>query len=667
MFKQSAQFKKFALISGLIAASVLASAEDMQYGIAPPEVNAQSYILMDYHSGAVLTAVNADQRQYPASLTKMMTSYVVGQAIKQGKIHNSDMVTIGESAWGRNFPDSSKMFLNLNQQVSVEDLNKGVIIVSGNDASVALAEHVSGTALNFVDTMNRYVQQFGLQNTHFTTPHGLDDPNQYSSARDMAIIGAHIIRDLPEEYKIYAEKDFTFNKIKQPNRNGLLWDKTMNVDGMKTGHTSQAGYNLVASATNPGNMRLISVVMGVPTYKGREVESKKLLQWGFSNFETLKALEANKAVSEQTVYYGDEGRVKLGVLQDSFITVPKGKQTQLKARYELNEKYLVQAKQRLIEALDGKRKANSLNQANEIFVNFSSYPYFEEDKQREIIDKITLKDIQSIREKLLSKATSVRALSVGNFTDNQVKNIISKLEKIAKNNNSELAKYRYLDINKSTKKLNAIKFVPNEDNALSIAYMAKGYDELAGEVRAMLLKDIISRWYFDDLRTNKQLGYVVYATQAKIGKTSGIRFMVQSPNTSPKGIMQHNERFFAESLQKLSALSETEFNQFKESLLNKLERKPESLSQEFENFSFDYARGNQQFDRKEKLIQAVKNLMKNDILAFYQNAVIEQQGLVFISQALGTKVKAADAISPQGFEKVENVEELQKAFEVKFY
>lgn len=340
MFKQSAQFKKFALISGLIAASVLASAEDMQYSITPPEVNAQSYILMDYHSGAVLTAVNADQRQYPASLTKMMTSYVVGQAIKQGKIHNSDMVTIGESAWGRNFPDSSKMFLNLNQQVSVEDLNKGVIIVSGNDASVALAEHVSGTALNFVDTMNRYVQQFGLQNTHFTTPHGLDDPNQYSSARDMAIIGAHIIRDLPDEYKIYAEKDFTFNKIKQPNRNGLLWDKTMNVDGMKTGHTSQAGYNLVASATNPGNMRLISVVMGVPTYKGREVESKKLLQWGFSNFETLKALEANKAVSEQTVYYGDEGRVKLGVLQDSFITVPKGKQTQLKARYELNEKYL---------------------------------------------------------------------------------------------------------------------------------------------------------------------------------------------------------------------------------------------------------------------------------------------------------------------------------------
>lgn len=340
MLKQSAKLTKTLLLSGMIAASGVVSAEDMQYGITPPEVNAQTYILMDYNSGAVLASLNPDQRQYPASLTKMMTSYVVGQALKQGKIHNSDLVTIGESAWGRNFPDSSKMFLNLNQQVSVEDLNRGVIVVSGNDACVALAEHISGTVLNFVDTMNKYAQQFGLKNTNFTTPHGLDDPNQYSTSRDMAIIGAHIIRDLPDEYKIYAEKDFTFNKIKQPNRNGLLWDKTMNVDGMKTGHTDKAGYNLVASATNPSNMRLISVVMGVPTYKGREVESKKLLQWGFANFETLQTLKANEKVSEQPVYYGDEGSVKLGVLQDSFITVPKGKQSELKARYELDNKYL---------------------------------------------------------------------------------------------------------------------------------------------------------------------------------------------------------------------------------------------------------------------------------------------------------------------------------------
>ena len=371
MLKQSAKLKKIVLCSGLMAASTFAASEDIQYGIAVPEVNAQTYVLMDYNSGAVLASLNPDQRQYPASLTKMMTSYVVGTALKQGKIHNEDMVTISETAWGRNFPDSSKMFLNLNQQVSVGDLNKGIIIVSGNDACVAVAEHISGTVANFVDTMNKYVQQFGLKNTNFTTPHGLDDPNQYSTARDMAIIGAHIIRDLPEEYKIYAEKDFTFNKIKQPNRNGLLWDKTINVDGMKTGHTSQAGYNLVASATSPNNMRLISVVMGVPTYKGREVESKKLLQWGFANFETLKTYKANEEISKQSVYYGDKGEVKVGVLQDGFITVPKGKQADLKARYELDNKYLQaplakgQVVGKIVYQLDGKDVATVNLQALE--------------------------------------------------------------------------------------------------------------------------------------------------------------------------------------------------------------------------------------------------------------------------------------------------------------
>ena len=371
MLKQSAKLKKIVLCSGLMAASTFAAAEDIQYGIAVPEVNAQTYVLMDYNSGAVLASLNPDQRQYPASLTKMMTSYVVGTALKQGKIHNEDMVTISETAWGRNFPDSSKMFLNLNQPVSVGDLNKGIIIVSGNDACVAVAEHISGTVANFVDTMNKYVQQFGLKNTNFTTPHGLDDPNQYSTARDMAIIGAHIIRDLPEEYKIYAEKDFTFNKIKQPNRNGLLWDKTINIDGMKTGHTSQAGYNLVASATSPNNMRLISVVMGVPTYKGREVESKKLLQWGFANFETLKTQKAGEEISKQSVYYGDKGDVKLGVLEDGFITVPKGKQTDLKARYELDNKYLQapltkgQVVGKIVYQLDGKDVATVSLQALE--------------------------------------------------------------------------------------------------------------------------------------------------------------------------------------------------------------------------------------------------------------------------------------------------------------
>lgn len=340
MLNKKLRQARILLSSAFLLSGFAAQANDMPYAVSPPQINAQTYILMDYNSGAVLAALNPDQRQYPASLTKMMTSYVVGDAIKQGKLNPNDMVTIGESSWGKNFPGSSKMFLNLNQQVSVSDLNRGIIVVSGNDACVALAEHYAGSTDKFIQLMNKYVQQFGLKNTNFTTVHGLDEPNQYSSARDMAIIGAHIIRDLPEEYRIYAEKEFTFNKITQPNRNGLLWDKTIQVDGMKTGHTDKAGYNLVASATNAGNMRLISVVMGVATYKGREVESKKLLQWGFNNFDTFKTLEANKAIEQVSVYYGSEGKVAVGVLQDGFITIPKGRQGDLKARIVYEQKYL---------------------------------------------------------------------------------------------------------------------------------------------------------------------------------------------------------------------------------------------------------------------------------------------------------------------------------------
>ncbi len=351
--------KSAALCAFAFSSVSLVQANDFDYGIPVPELNAQTFVLMDYNSGAVLAGLNPDQRQYPASLTKMMTSYVVGQAIKTGKINNNDLVAVTESSWSQKFPGSSKMFLDLNQQVSVADLNRGIIIVSGNDACVAIAEHISGSQQAFIDTMNKYVQQFGLKNTHFATVHGLDDPNQYTSARDMAIIGAHIIRDLPEEYKIYAEKEFTFNKIKQPNRNGLLWDKSINVDGMKTGHTEKAGYNLVASAYN-SNTRLISVVMGVPTYKGREIESKKLLQWGFANFETIKPLSSGQNVAEQSVYYGDLNKVQLGTLQDRYITIPKGKSGELKAQVTFEKKNLEapltkgQVVGKILYQLDGK-------------------------------------------------------------------------------------------------------------------------------------------------------------------------------------------------------------------------------------------------------------------------------------------------------------------------
>lgn len=353
-----------------LAVSSIAYADlNTNFNLQAPQINAQTYILMDYNSGEVLASLNPDQRQYPASLTKMMTSYVVGEALKEGKISNSDMVTVTENSWAQKFPGSSLMFLDLNTKVSVADLMKGLIIVSGNDASVALAEHVSGSEAAFINEMNKYVQQFGLKNTHFTTVHGLDHPEQYSSARDMAIIGAHIIRDHPEEYKIHAEKEFQYNiKKSQPNRNGLLWDKTIQVDGLKTGHTDKAGYNLVASAVNP-NTRLISVVMGVPTYKGREVESKKLLQWGFANFETIKSLPAAQSVAEQRVYYGEVNKVQLGSVQDSFVTIPKGRAADLKARYELEKKNLEaplvkgQVVGKMIYQLDGKDVASTNLQA----------------------------------------------------------------------------------------------------------------------------------------------------------------------------------------------------------------------------------------------------------------------------------------------------------------
>lgn len=352
-------------VVALTVSSIAYADLNTDFNLPAPQINAQTYILMDYNSREVLASLNPDQRQYPASLTKMMTSYVVGEALKAGRVSSSDMVTVSENAWAQKFPGSSLMFLDLNSKVSVANLMKGLIIVSGNDASVALAEHVSGSQAAFINEMNKYAQQFGLKNTHFTTVHGLDDAEQYSSARDMAIIGAQIIQDHPEEYKIYAEKEFQYN-IKKPqlNRNGLLWDKTLQVDGLKTGHTDKAGYNLVASAVNP-NTRLISVVMGVPTYKGREVESKKLLQWGFANFETVKSIQASQAVAEQSVYYGEVNKVQLGSVKDSFVTVPKGRATDLKARYELEKKKLEaplvkgQVVGKMIYQLDGKDVAST--------------------------------------------------------------------------------------------------------------------------------------------------------------------------------------------------------------------------------------------------------------------------------------------------------------------
>lgn len=335
----------------LLSATLLLSITNITHANEPfpntpipsvPDIDAEAYILIDYNSGKVLAAKNADQRRDPASLTKMMTSYVIGQAIKSGKIGAEDIVTVNEDAWATGnpiFKGSSLMFLKPGDRVSVSQLTRGINLQSGNDACVAMADYVAGDQSNFVRLMNDYVGKLGLQNTHFKTVHGLDAEGQYSSARDMALIGQALIRDVPEEYAIYKEKEFTFNNIRQTNRNGLLWDKSLAVDGIKTGHTNAAGFNLVASATE-GDMRLISAVMGGKSMKGRDAESKKLLTYGFRFYETVKPLQAGVEFASEPVWFGDDNKVKLGVTEDLFLTIPRGRLKDLKASYDISSNEL---------------------------------------------------------------------------------------------------------------------------------------------------------------------------------------------------------------------------------------------------------------------------------------------------------------------------------------
>ncbi|ENR5391895.1 TPA: serine hydrolase [Providencia rettgeri] len=302
-----------------------------------PQVDAKAFVLMDYNSGKILASGNPDERLDPASLTKIMTSYVIGQAVNAGKITPQDMVTVGEDAWATGNPvlkGSSLMFLKPKDRVSVLDLNKGIVIQSGNDASIALADYVAGSQDSFVSLMNQYVQKIGLKNTHFKTVHGLDSEGQYSTARDMALLTQAMIRDVPDEYALHKEKEFTFNKIRQPNRNRLLWNQNLKVDGVKTGHTSGAGHNLVASATE-GDMRLISVVLGAPSDRVRFSESEKLLTWGFRFFETVTPIKADDTLKKQRVWFGDTSEVDLGVADDVSITIPKGQLQNLKVDIQL--------------------------------------------------------------------------------------------------------------------------------------------------------------------------------------------------------------------------------------------------------------------------------------------------------------------------------------------
>ena len=306
---------------------------------SPPAIAAKGYIIMDANSGKIIIEKNADELLEPASLTKMMTAYVADYEIAQGNISKSDKIKVSRNAWAQNpkFKGSSLMWLEAGKMVSVADLLKGVTISSGNDATVALAEHIAGSTSAFVDIMNQHAQLLGMKDTYFENTHGLPSPNHRTTARDMATLAQAIIRDFPLEYKLYAEKSFTYNGIKQPNRNKLLW-RDPTVDGLKTGHTEAAGFCLVASAKKD-DMRLISVVMGANSDEARAQESQKLLSYGFRYYQTLKLYSAGEVLAQSKVYSGEQDTVNVVAKDDVFITVPRSQRDKVVAELDI-EKYI---------------------------------------------------------------------------------------------------------------------------------------------------------------------------------------------------------------------------------------------------------------------------------------------------------------------------------------
>ncbi len=298
-----------------------------------PEINASGYLLMEMHSGKVLVEKNADQRLEPASLTKIMTAHVVFEEIAKGKLKLSDMVHISEKAWKT---EGSRMFVKVNSDVSVEDLLRGLIIQSGNDSAVALAEHIAGSEDAFAGLMNAHAAQLGMTSTNFVNSTGLPHPDHYTTPSDIVKVTAATIRDYPDFYPMYAEKQFTYNEIKQYNRNNLLWRNNA-VDGVKTGHTEAAGFCLVSSAKYD-QMRLIAVVMGTESAKARIKESQALLAFGSRFYETHRLYEAGQKLTENRVWFGDQKILALGIGEDVYVTIPRRDYDNLKPTLEVKAK-----------------------------------------------------------------------------------------------------------------------------------------------------------------------------------------------------------------------------------------------------------------------------------------------------------------------------------------
>ena len=308
----------------------------VQIPAAPVPTGASAWLVMDYANGQVLASQNADLRVEPASITKVMTSYVVAAEMANGKVKATDSVRISENAWrsGGAGTDGSYSALAINSEVPLDDVLHGLVIQSGNDAAIALAEHVAGSEAAFVDLMNAYAKRLGMTRSHFVNAHGLTAEGHVMSARDIAILSRALINQFPDHYALYKIKEFTYGGIQQWNRNGLLW-KDASVDGLKTGHTDAAGYCLAASAKR-GDQRLISVVLGVQTqskaegFKAREEGNLALLNWGFRFFETHSVYEAGKQVADQKLWRGEADTVALGLSEPLLVTLPRGRYADLK-------------------------------------------------------------------------------------------------------------------------------------------------------------------------------------------------------------------------------------------------------------------------------------------------------------------------------------------------
>jgi len=320
------------LASFLAALALTAQAQAPQ----PPEIAARNYVLVDLTANKTLGERDADTPQDPASLTKLMTAYVVFGALRDKKLSLEQTLTISKRAWDERKGDPSLMFIDTTMTPKVDELLRGLIIQSGNDAAVALAEGVGGSVEGFVQLMNRQVQAWGLKNTEFKNVTGMSEPGHKASARDIAVIAAHIIKDFPEYYAYYSQRDYTFNKIRQDNRN-LLLRRDPTVDGMKTGYTEAAGYCLVSSANRDfpnGKRRLLSVVMGTSSKEARASESQKLLNWGYTAFDAVKIFDAGKAIATVPVWKGDAKEARLGAADAVFVAVPRGDAGKLQTQVE---------------------------------------------------------------------------------------------------------------------------------------------------------------------------------------------------------------------------------------------------------------------------------------------------------------------------------------------